>query len=96
MQKDPSKLTKPFLVRALSVFLAIEIELGMVDRRRIPKCPLGTNMSAENIITDLMATPRNARTHRIKANMEQIINKNGLREYQRAFRDGSLIGTKIG
>jgi hypothetical protein len=29
-------------------------------------------------------------------NKQQSINKNGLREYQRVFTDGSLIGNKVG
>jgi hypothetical protein len=31
-------------------------------------------MSAENIITEFMATPRDAEIDRIRADMEQIIN----------------------
>jgi hypothetical protein len=50
-------------------------------------------MSAENIITELMATPRGAGIDRIRADMEQIINENGQREYH---RDRSLIGDKVG
>jgi hypothetical protein len=52
-------------------------------------------MSAEYIITELIARPSGAVTDQIRANMEQIINANGLREYQRVFMDGSLIGNKI-
>jgi hypothetical protein len=43
-----------------------------------------------------MATLRGAGIDRIRADMEQIINKNGLREYQRVFTDGSLIGNTVG
>jgi hypothetical protein len=53
-------------------------------------------MSAENIITELMATPRDAEIDRIRADMEQIINENGLPGYKRVFTDRSLIGNKVG
>jgi hypothetical protein len=53
-------------------------------------------MSAENIITQLMATPRDAEIDRIRADMEQILNENGLSGYKRVFTDRSLIGNKVG
>jgi hypothetical protein len=72
-------------------------KLNMVEGRRTPENPFWTNMSAANIITELMATPRGAGIDRIRAGMEQIINENGLREYHRLFTDGSLIiGNKVG
>jgi hypothetical protein len=55
-----------------------------------------TNMSVENIIAELMATSRGAGIDAIRADIEQIINKTGLQEYQRVFTDGSLIGNKVG
>jgi hypothetical protein len=67
----------------------------MVEMRRTPEKPFWTNISAENIITELMATPKGAGIDQISADMEQIINKNGLRNYQRLFMDGSLIGNKV-
>jgi hypothetical protein len=65
----------------------------MVERRRTPETPFWTNMSAANIITELMATPRGAGIDRITVDMEQVINENGLRE---VFTDGSLIRNKVG
>jgi hypothetical protein len=54
-------------------------------------------MNAEKNITEIMQTPRGAGIERIRADMEQIINENGLREYHRFFTDGSLIiGNKVG
>jgi hypothetical protein len=53
-------------------------------------------MSAENIIKERMVTPRGAGIDRIRADMEQIINENSLREYQRVFTNRSLIGNKVG
>jgi hypothetical protein len=73
----------------------MELELSMVERRRTPEKPFWTNMSAENIITELMTTLKGAGIDQISADMEQIINKNGLRNYQRLFMDGSLIGNKV-
>jgi hypothetical protein len=67
----------------------------MVERHRTPETPFWTNMSAENIITELMATPRGAGIDRIRTDMEQIINENGIKEYQRVSTDESLIGNKV-
>jgi hypothetical protein len=47
------KLTKPFFVRALEACSAMEMELSMVEGRVTPETLFWTNMSAENIITDL-------------------------------------------
>jgi hypothetical protein len=63
---------------------------------KTPETPFWTNISAENIITELMATLRGSGIDRIRADMQQIINENGLREYQRVFTDGSIIGNKVG
>jgi hypothetical protein len=90
------KLTKTFFVRAFEACLAMKIELSMVEQRRTTENPFWTNMSAENIITELMVTPRGAEIEQIRAFMEQIMNKYGLREYQRVFTDRTLIGNKIG
>jgi hypothetical protein len=54
----------------------MEIELSMLERRRTPETPFWTNISAENIITELMSTPRGAGIDRNRANMEQNINEN--------------------
>jgi hypothetical protein len=86
------KLIRPFFVRALEGCSAMEIVLIMVERRRTPGPPFWTNMSAENIITYFMATPS---IDRIRADMEHIINENGLREYQRQTRlDEQLSGLR--
>jgi hypothetical protein len=53
--------------------------LSIVERRRTPENPFWTNMSALNIVTELMATHRGAEIDRIRSDMEQIINENGLR-----------------
>jgi hypothetical protein len=67
----------------------------MVEKRRTSETPFWTNKSAENIITELMASPRGAGIDRIRADMEKVINENGLREYQRVFTNGSLIRNKV-
>jgi hypothetical protein len=48
----------------------MEIELSMVEMRRTPEKPFWTNISAENIITELMATRRGAGKDRIRADMD--------------------------
>jgi hypothetical protein len=68
----------------------------MVKKRKTTEYSLWTNMSAENVIIELMANPRVAGIDKIRANMKQITNKNGLQEYHRVFTDGSLIGNKVG
>jgi hypothetical protein len=62
--------------------------------RRTPENPFWANMSAEYIITELMAIPIGAGIGQIRADMEQIIN--GLQEYQRVFTDRSLSRNKVG
>jgi hypothetical protein len=69
----------------------MEIDLSMVERHKIPKNSFWTNMSAENIITELMANPKGTGIYRIRADMEQIIIENGLREYQRVFTESLWI-----
>jgi hypothetical protein len=73
----------------------MKIELSMAERRRTLQNSLQTNLSAENIITELMASPKGAGIDRIRADMEQIINEKSLREYQRVFTDRSLIENNV-
>jgi uncharacterized protein YbcC (UPF0753/DUF2309 family) len=53
-------------------------------------------MSAENFITELMPVPYGAETDRIRGDIEQIINENGLRKYYRVFTDESQIENQVG
>jgi hypothetical protein len=82
--------------QALEVCSAMEVELGMVKKCKTTEYSLWTNMSAENVIIELMANPRVAEIDKIRANMKQITNKNGLQEYHRIFTDESLIGNQVG
>jgi hypothetical protein len=57
----------------------MEIELSMMERRKTHENTFWTNISVENIITELMATL--AGMNRNRVDMEQIINENDLREH---------------
>jgi hypothetical protein len=59
----------------------MEIELSMMERRKTHENTFWTNISVENIITELMATLRGAGMNRNSVYMEQIINESDLLEH---------------
>jgi hypothetical protein len=74
----------------------VEIELSMVEKRRTPETLFWTNMSAENIIAELMATPRGAGIDRIRAFMEQIISMKMVYEnIKESLRMDHLLETRL-
>jgi hypothetical protein len=50
----------------------------------------------ENIITRMMAVPKGAGTARLKAELEQTIEDEGLQEFTRVYTDGSVIEDRVG
>jgi hypothetical protein len=50
----------------------------------------------ENVNTQMTAIPTRTTTARIKAEMEQTIEEEGLEEYVRVYTDGSLMEDRIG
>jgi hypothetical protein len=55
---------------------------------------VGDNM--ENIITRMIAVPKRAGTANIKAELEQIIEEEGLQEFTRVYTDGSVMEDRVG
>jgi hypothetical protein len=68
----------------------LEVDLEMVESARQPEHPpwIGNNM--ENVNTQMTATSR------IKAEMKQPIEEEGLEEYVRVYTDGSLMEDRVG
>jgi hypothetical protein len=50
----------------------------------------------ENVNTQMTAIPKGTVTARIKAEMEQTIEEEGLEEYVRVYTDGSLMEDQVG
>jgi hypothetical protein len=82
------KLSRPFFVRAL--------DLDTVESARQLEHPpwIGDNM--ENVNTQMTTIPKGTTTARLKAEMEQTIEEEGLEEYVRVYTDGSLMEDRVG
>jgi hypothetical protein len=50
----------------------------------------------ENIITWMMAVPKGTGTARLKADLEQTIEKEGLQKFTRVYTDGSVMEDRVG
>jgi hypothetical protein len=74
------------LVRALEACPSLEVDLDMVESARQLEHPprIGDNM--ENVNTQMAAIPKGTATARIKAEMKQTIEEEGLEEYVRVNR----------
>jgi hypothetical protein len=75
---------------------SLEVDLYMVESARQLEHPpwIGDNM--ENVNTQMMAIPKRTATARIKAEMEQTIEEEGLEKHVRVYTDGSLIKNRVG
>jgi hypothetical protein len=73
----------------------LEVDIDMVESARQLKYPpwIGDNM--ENVNTQMTAIPKGTATARIKAEMEQTIEEEGLEKYVRVYTDGSLIEDRV-
>jgi hypothetical protein len=73
----------------------LEVDLDMVESvRRLEHPPwIGDNM--ENLNTQMTAISKGTATTRIKAEMEQTIEEEGLEEYFRVYTDGSLMEDQV-
>jgi hypothetical protein len=74
----------------------LEVDLDMVESARQLEHPpwIGDNM--ENVNTQMTAIPKETANARIKAEMEQTIDEEGLDEYVRVYTDGSLMEDRVG
>jgi hypothetical protein len=70
----------------------------MVEKARREEHPpwLGDNMEMENIITRMIAVPKEAGTARLKAELEQTIEEERLQKFTRVYTDGSVIEYRVG
>jgi hypothetical protein len=89
-------LTKPFFIRALEAFATLDVDLNMVEKAKREEYPpwLGDNM--ENIITWMMAVPKGTGIARLKAELEQTIEEDGLQKFTRVYTDRSIIEDRVG
>jgi hypothetical protein len=89
------KLTKPFFIRALKACATLDVDLNMVEKARREEHPpwIGDNM--KNIITSMMVVPQEAGTLRLKAELEQTIEEEGLQEFTRVYTDGSVMEDRV-
>jgi hypothetical protein len=73
---------KPFFIRAIDTCASLSIELPKVDVMvRIQQSSWTTN-AGHHIITTLCALPKGAGTKRIRAEMRQVIEDEGLSDYE--------------
>jgi hypothetical protein len=85
------KLTKLFFIRALEACATLDVVLNMVEKARRKEHPplIGNNM--DNTITEMMAVSKGAGTARLKVELEQTTEKEGLQEFTRKYTDGSVM-----
>jgi hypothetical protein len=88
--------TKPFFIRAVDTGALIGIELRKVDMMvRRQQSPWMTN-AGHQIITTFCAIPKGAETERIRAEMRQVIQDDGLSDCESIYTDdGSLKEEKV-
>jgi hypothetical protein len=74
----------------------LEVDLDTMESARQVEHPpwIGDNM--ENVNTQMTAIPKGTATARIKAEMEQTIEEEGLEEYVRVYTDESLMEERVG
>jgi hypothetical protein len=89
------KLTKPSFIRALEADATFD-DLKMVEKaRREEHSPwIGDNM--DNIITRMTAVPKGAGTARLKAELKQTIEEEGLQKFTKVYTDGSVMEDRVG
>jgi hypothetical protein len=77
-------------VTSLEACSSLEVDLDMVESVRQLEHPhwIGDNM--ENVNTQMTVIPKGTATARIKAEMDQTIEEEGLEENVRVHTDGSL------
>jgi hypothetical protein len=58
--------------------------------------PPWINKNSDNMITQLMVLPKGSGSARIRAELETIIEEEGLREYARVYTDGFVMDERSG
>jgi hypothetical protein len=77
------KLSRPLFVRAVEACSSLEVDLDMVESAMQLEHLLWIGDNMENVNTQMTAIPKRTATARIKAEMEQTIDVEGLEEYVR-------------
>jgi hypothetical protein len=83
------KLSRPFFEVDL-------VDLDTVDSASQLEHPPWNWDNMEHVITQMTTIPKRTITARIKAEMEQTIEEEGLEKYARVYTDGSLMDDRVG
>jgi hypothetical protein len=86
--------TKPFSVKVIDACASLGIELQKDVVVRIKQSPWMIN-TEQQIITSLRALSKGAGIERIRAEMKQVMEEEGLSEYEHIYTDGSLKEGKV-
>jgi hypothetical protein len=73
------KLSKPFFITAQKACATLGVDLGTVECVKELEHPPWINNNSYNMITQLMALPKWSGSARIRAELETIIEEEGLR-----------------
>jgi hypothetical protein len=74
----------------------LEVDLNMVESARQHEHSPWIGDNTENVNTQMMTIPKGTATARIKAEMEQTIEEEGLEEYVRVYTNGTLMEDLVG
>jgi hypothetical protein len=72
------------------------VDLGTVECVKELEHPPWINNNSDNMITELVALPKGSRSARIRAELETIMEEEGLQEYARVYTDGSVTNERSG
>jgi hypothetical protein len=90
------KLSKPFFIKAQDACATVGVDLGTVECVKELEHPPWINNNADNLITQLMAMPKGSGSARIRAELNTIIEEEGLQKYARVHTDGSVMDEQSG
>jgi hypothetical protein len=86
---EKTRSTKPFFIRALKSCASLNVDLNIVEKTRRAEHSPWIGNSMNNIITRMMVVPKGAGTIRLKAELEQAIEKEEIGDFTRVYTDGS-------
>jgi hypothetical protein len=90
------KLSKPFFIRAQEACATLSLYMGTVDCVKELEHPPWINNNSDNMITQLITLPKASGSTRVRAELETIIEEEGLREYARVHTDDSGMDERSG
>jgi hypothetical protein len=77
------KLAKPLFIRSLEACATLDVDLNMVEKAKREEHPPWIGNNVEKIITRMMVVPKGAGTARLKPELEQTIEEEGLQKFTR-------------